>query len=136
MTANTLEDERTTIFDSGCDDFIAKPFQVTDLLTKIEKHLKVRYLYQELEYSEHSFNSLQTKPPAVKLTPEKLEVMTSDWLNKINLAAQTADYELLQQLIEEIEPEYEEIASGLDNWLQEFRIDKIAELAEQASLAK
>ena len=136
LTANTLENERTTIFDSGCDDFIAKPFQVTDLLTKIEKHLKVRYLYQELEYSEHSFNSLQTKPQAVKLTPEKLEVMASDWLNKINQAALIADYELLQQLIEEIEPEYEEIALGLDDWLQEFRIDKIAELAEQASLAK
>ena len=135
LTANTLENERATIFDC-CDDFIAKPFQVTDLLTKIEKHLKVRYLYQELEHSQLSYNSLQIEPEAVQLTPEKLEMMTSDWLNKIQQAAQTADYELLQQLIEEIEPEYEEIASGLNNWLQEFRIDKIAELAEQASLAK
>ena len=135
LTANTLENERTTIFDC-CDDFIAKPFQVTDLLTKIEKHLKVRYHYQELEHSELGYNSLQLKPEAAQLTPEKLEMMTSVWLNKIQQAAQMADYELLQQLIEEIEPEYEETASGLNNWLQEFRIDKIAELAEQASVTK
>ena len=135
LTANTLENERTTIFDC-CDDFIAKPFQITDLLTKIEKHLKVRYLYQELEYSELGYNSLQIEPEAAQLTPENLEMMTSDWLNKIQQAAQMADYEILQQLIEEIEPEYEEIASGLNNWLQEFRIDKISELAEQASVTK
>lgn len=136
LTANTLEADRATILDSGCDDFIAKPFQVKDLLAKIEQHLKVCYLYQESDNFQLGSNSLQAKSEAAELTPEKLEVMTSDWLNKIHEAALVADYELLQQLIEEIEQEYQEIAWGLDNWLQEFRIDKIAELAEEASLKK
>ena len=130
LTANILDIERAVIFNSGCDDFLGKPFRASDLLTKIEEHLKVRYLYQEQDYRTNLENASAT------LTPEQLENMTAQWLDEIHQAAIMADYEAMQQLISKLDQEYEVIARGLDNWLQEFRIDKIIELVEETSLQK
>ncbi len=133
LTAHIFEEQDATSLNLGCDDFILKPFQFPVLLAKLEEHLKVRYLAQEVA-SSNFFNSLQTSHPVTELTAEDLEVMTVQWLNQIQQAAQIADCQILQQLITEIEPEYDAIAMGLNSWLDEFRIDKIAQLAEEALL--
>ena len=134
LTANILDNERVVIFDSGCDDFLGKPFRTSDLLTKIEKHLKVRYLYQ-LDIAERDYRA-NLENASATLTPKQLETMTDEWLDEIHQAAMMADYEAMQQLISTVDREYEDIARGLNNWLQEFRIDKIIELVEETSLQK
>ena len=136
LTASFQNSSHSLTLNSDCDDVITKPFQVDELLAKLEKHLQVRYIYQELNSSQLNFDSTQISSFAVEPTPEKLEMMTYEWLDKIHQAALVADYEVLQELITQIDDEYKEVAMGLDSWLQEFRIDKIAELVEEAALKK
>jgi signal transduction histidine kinase/CheY-like chemotaxis protein len=44
VTAHALEEERTEILAAGCDDFIRKPYQVTEIFECLTKHLGVRYI--------------------------------------------------------------------------------------------
>jgi CheY-like chemotaxis protein len=44
VTAHALEEERTEILAAGCDDFIRKPYQVTEIFECLAKHLGVRYI--------------------------------------------------------------------------------------------
>jgi CheY-like chemotaxis protein/anti-sigma regulatory factor (Ser/Thr protein kinase) len=44
VTAHALEEERTEILAAGCDDFIRKPYHVTEIFECLAKHLGVRYI--------------------------------------------------------------------------------------------
>ncbi len=44
VTAHALEEERTEILAAGCDDFIRKPYQVTEIFECLAKHLDVRFV--------------------------------------------------------------------------------------------
>ena len=131
LSANVLNDGVMSILEAGCDDFVAKPVRLENLLTKIAAHLKIEYLYQESKTPKPNSSLTQAHTSTVELTPKNLEAMADDWVNKIYNAAVIADYQVLKELIAEIDQEYTEIASGLDSWLEEFRMDKIAELAEK-----
>ena len=133
LTANISEQERVTNSNLAFDDFILKPFRFPTLLTKLAEHLQVDYIYQDSVTSKFAN---QPHIRATELTPEDLEAMTDQWLNQIHQAAQIADCQVLQQLITDIEQEYDLIATGLNSWLDEFRIDKIAQLAQKALLKK
>ena len=134
LTAGFQDSDRSVKLDSIYDDIITKPFQINALLAKLEKYLQVRYAYEESDINSIDF--AQINFVAVELTPEKLEMMTDEWLDKIHQAALMADYEVIQELITQIDDDYKEVAMTLDSWLQEFRIDKIAELAQEAALQR
>lgn len=135
LTASVLESEFAPIASSDCDDFIQKPFAISELLTRLAKHLQVEYLYQESNPTDTTISSLAAAT-SIELAPENLEVMSADWIEQLHQAAIVADYMVLQNLIQDIDHEYEQIATELDNWLQEFRMDKIADLAEAARSKK
>lgn len=134
LTASVLDHTASNIKSFGYDDFIAKPIIIDDLLEKLEEHLKVRYSYQELDVVNQSSKTTANIPitSVNKSNFESIEALTDEWLDKIYQAAQIADYQVLKELLSEIEQEYGEIAAGFDFWLEEFRMDKIAELAEAA----
>ena len=135
LTAGVSDNERAVIFNSGYDDFLGKPFRTSQLLIKIKEHLKVRYLYQKLDFPQEDYRSNLERASAT-LTPQKLEAMTDRWLGEIYQAAMMADYEAMQQVISKLDREHADIAIGLNNWLEEFRLDKIIELIEETHLQK
>ena len=47
VTASAFEQERKAILDSGCDDFVTKPFSEATIFDVTARHLNVRYEYQE-----------------------------------------------------------------------------------------
>lgn len=53
LTALTDKKSRITGLECGADDFISKPFDSTELVTKIMSLLKLKALYDELEHSEN-----------------------------------------------------------------------------------
>ena len=50
VTALSSEDSLVTALDSGGDDYIAKPFNVDVLESKINAHLRIRELTKEINY--------------------------------------------------------------------------------------
>ncbi len=47
VTASVLEEERTDILASGCDDWLCKPLKEQTLLQKLAEYLDVQYVYAE-----------------------------------------------------------------------------------------
>ncbi|NEQ98782.1 MAG: response regulator, partial [Cyanothece sp. SIO2G6] len=52
LTANAFEEDRKRALDTGCDDFVRKPYQEQDLLDTMAKYLGVTYLYQDNSAAE------------------------------------------------------------------------------------
>lgn len=52
LTALSDTKSRITGIESGADDFISKPFDTLELITKIKSLLKLRELHEELDHSE------------------------------------------------------------------------------------
>lgn len=48
LTANVLEQQRSAIFATGCNDIVGKPFEQEIIYKKISQYLGVRYLYDVL----------------------------------------------------------------------------------------
>jgi putative two-component system response regulator len=58
VTALNDRKSRITGIECGADDFISKPFDVSELLTKVGSLLKLKTLHEELDHSENIIFSL------------------------------------------------------------------------------
>ena len=124
LTASAFEEERVVILSAGCDDFMRKPFKENELLEKIGQYLDVEYLY------EHSTIPAIEQLPFQELTPKNLTVMPEQWRSQLYDAAAKVDNQEIYQLLSEIPDEYESLAKGLADLAEQFRCDKIIDLAK------
>lgn len=124
LTASAFEEERVEILSAGCDDFMRKPFQEAELLTKIGQYLGVNYLYEAAESSGEGEN-LPTE-----LTSASLAVMPESWRSQLYDAAAQVDNEEIFQLLKEIPEDYQALAQGLADLAEQFRCDRIIDLAK------
>lgn len=60
VTALNDKKNRITGIESGADDFISKPFDTQELLTKIRSLLRLKELHEQLDHSENIIFSLVT----------------------------------------------------------------------------
>ena len=117
ISASAMMSDRTQSEEYGATDFLPKPLVIEDLLTKIENHLDIKWVYQEAE--------------------EKTEIVTSDMaipkqdiLEKLyNLAKSGLLFDIKDELTlivasnEEFIPFCQEIAT----WVDKFDSKKIQE---------
>ncbi len=54
LTASGLEEDRTLILAEGCDDYVRKPFYEEELYQTIQRHLGVRYVYEDIAALQES----------------------------------------------------------------------------------
>lgn len=70
LTALNDSKSRITGIESGADDFISKPFDALELITKIKSLLKLKELHEELEHSENIILALvvimEARDPFIK----------------------------------------------------------------------
>lgn len=52
VSASVFEYHQQESLRAGCNDFIAKPFQVADMLTLLQKHLGLTWIYKEIPIEE------------------------------------------------------------------------------------
>ncbi len=131
VTASVFEEQRLKILESGCDDFVRKPFQREEVLAKMEDHLGVKYLRE----------SNQTKPEKPHLPPlsanftlnsQSLATMSNEWLQKLYASAAQGSDTLVLQLIEEIPSDQTEFIHALTHLVNNFRFDQIMTLSQLA----
>ena len=66
LSASVFEEDKDQSLDAGCDDFVAKPLQASELLRKIGNHLKLEWIY-EVEESQADDNASLVAPPSEAL---------------------------------------------------------------------
>ena len=128
QTASSFEEERAQILGAGCDDHLRKPLQETDVFELLQKHLSVRFVYEEA-----------TRQPATNqdqraedvLTPEALAGLPAEWLEAVKQAARRGDFLSLTSLIQQIREQDQTLAGALTQLVEDFEYDEILALMDQ-----
>lgn len=133
LTASAFEEDRKVILSTGCDDFVRKPFREEELLTKIGKHLGVKYLYEEEINQE---NPIQSGDPIdnsnhVCNAGRELGKMPIEWIEELYLAASQGSDTLIFNSIEKIPTESSALAHTLTDLALNFQFEQIIQLIRE-----
>jgi len=73
LTASAFDEERAIILDSGCDDFILKPYKIFDIYMMLARHLQIDYTINQTDKTEIETNDLSQEDwsDILKDMPEK-----------------------------------------------------------------
>jgi signal transduction histidine kinase len=130
------ERERVAVLSAGAHDCIAQPCQEAIILEKMVEHLGVRYICQEpgiptpaagveLEQTDNDSSSLKFH----------LSRMPSEWVERLNEAAEICSDDLILELIEQIPEAQAPLANALKDWANSFRFDRVMALTQEAEKA-
>ncbi|MCP6758337.1 MAG: AAA family ATPase [Fischerella sp. CENA71] len=125
VTASSLESERAVIMAAGCDDYIRKPFKEAEIFETIQKHLGVRYIYDQPVSTPQL---TQTEPDMI--TSADLGVLDADLVQQLHQAALRVDAKQILRLIEQIPSSHADIASNLIYLVDNFCFEQIITLTQ------
>ncbi|MBD1885358.1 hybrid sensor histidine kinase/response regulator [Microcoleus vaginatus] len=128
LTASVLEEERAVILSAGCDAFMRKPFREADIFDAMQKHIGVRYIYEDPG---------QTNLSAIKdgdraLTAADFVRLPESLVSDLKLAILNADMDVIDSSIEQIRLKDAVTAGAIANCIENFEYDKILKLISQA----
>ncbi|HIK27659.1 MAG: PAS domain-containing protein [Oscillatoriaceae bacterium SKW80] len=118
ITAYSFAEEKTTILEAGCDDFISKPFRESEIFESLTKYLGVRYVYEILEESV-------SEPEMIALEPAKLAVLPPDLIERLEEATIRASLNNIYNIIDEISRINSNTAEALKYLVGNFDYEKI-----------
>ena len=127
ITASAFEEQRAKILDSGCDDFVAKPFTERIIFDKLTQHLGVKFIYQA-ESDYHRANTANSN--SIELSREDFAALSPTLIASINQAAIAVDSSQIEQLIKEIPEDKQYIVRSLTEMLAEYDFDRIIDLTQ------
>ncbi len=125
LTASCSESERAIAIQIGCNDYLSKPFQQTDIFEAMNQYIGVQFVYDEPIYQPDSNNN-----KTMALTREDLAVLPDDWLFSFYQATIESDFELMLALIDQIPSDCHCLANSLANLTQNFRFESLITLTE------
>jgi signal transduction histidine kinase/DNA-binding response OmpR family regulator len=127
LTASSFAEDRTLILSTGCDDYICKPFQETEIFELLQKHLGIRYVYEEGEGRKAKGDGQQSI-----LNPEALLELPEEVYRGLRQAVETGDVEIAESLIAQIRPQHAPVAEALTNLVKQFRFDLLQKFFEES----
>jgi FixJ family two-component response regulator len=123
VTAHALEEERREILAAGCDDFIRKPYEYTDIIDALAKHLGVRFVYEK-----------ETGAPAVtsRLQAADLADVSNELLNALEEALVHLDIDAVNHAVEAIRDHNPAVTDALASLARDTEYDRMLKLIEDA----
>jgi signal transduction histidine kinase/CheY-like chemotaxis protein len=118
LSSNAYASDRVNAINAGCNDFLAKPLQVSKLLNRLKIQLGLTWIYQ---------GDNQVVP--IKILPQHLEQKPpADILEAINGYVRIGDLLGLKQYLNEVgksNPEFQDFAHRIMLLSSEFRLAEI-----------
>ncbi|MGB3200728.1 MAG: ATP-binding protein [Nodosilinea sp.] len=128
LTASVFEEERFSILQAGCDDFVRKPISETQLLDQLSQHLGVRYVYADQPAEVAAEVAAEPSPVTPEVLLAQLAAQPQGWVAQLQLAAQDADDDRIGQLIKQIPPAQTSLAQTLATLVHDVQLDDIVRL--------
>jgi PAS domain S-box-containing protein len=125
LTAHALEEEKEEILSAGCDDIVRKPLREQDIFDVMQKHLKLRYVYED-EVEEAG--AVKAK---VEIGPEQMATLPADLLSRLHQAALELNEQQSLALIRKIKPIDAHIARNLERLVRNFAYDALQKLTNR-----
>ena len=126
VTANTFEEDRAAALSAGCDDFVRKPFEASQIFDVMAKHLSVRFIYEKSARSEMTETFDRERDNA--LTADALAALPADWVADLEQAILNIDLDMTADLIEQIRARNNLLADMLRRCVDDFEYEKILKL--------
>ena len=117
LTASVFEDRKEQIFESGCDDFMSKPFKHTDIFEIIQRYLGVNYICEAEE-----------TPDEYELTKESLISLSDELQSKLKQAIETVDIDNIEKLLDQVYPQDAPLADAIKKQLDNFEYEALLKL--------
>lgn len=130
LTAYASSGDRTLALAAGADDYLAKPFQAEELLTKIATHLGLQYEYAENVLSSQSQSDSEERLKRAQLTPDSLTVMPLAWIIAFHQAALNCDDEAAINLITQIPSNHTSLTLPLTRLVRNYQFHQILQLTQ------
>lgn len=128
LTASVFDKQRSVILDMGCDDFVSKPLREELIFDKIAEHLGVVYTYAESNQPPPS--PVQASDQLDQLIMKELNSLELKWLIALNLAARSADEEMIFDLLAQIQPTHLAIVNVIQDLVENFYLEQLVQLIQ------
>ncbi|MGL4883400.1 MAG: ATP-binding response regulator, partial [Waterburya sp.] len=125
LTASAMEDERANILDTGCDDFLRKPFQAEELFSLMTKHLGVCYTYAE------TISPTNSEVRLSQLDSNSFATLSEELLLELEQSIMAIDLDKIEQTLEKISEENELLAQTINQYVSNFEYEHILQLLLQ-----
>jgi len=129
LTASVFEEERAIVLSAGCDDFLRKPFREEDIFAAMNKHIGVRYIYDEQSDSTTSNHSTAEIQDA--LNSKTLSTLPADLLANLENAASHSDMNAIDSCLEEVHQYNTSLYEALTVLANDYEYGKIVSLIQE-----
>ncbi len=115
---------------SGCDAWMSQPFQEGEVFETMAKYLGVRYVYGNTESLILPLQSEMAAPNL--LEPRDLEGLSASWVWQLYYCAAGADAEGVRYLLGQLSEEYTPVGQAIASLVDQFRFDRIMNIAHSS----
>jgi response regulator of citrate/malate metabolism len=116
VSADSFESVRQKSFAAGCDDFIAKPVQIDDLLECIDRYLGLNWIYEKIAETEQETETLPL------IAPSENELIA---LQKFAQRGSITSIWSAIARIKELDSKFIPFAVRIDQFAENFEFEKI-----------
>ncbi|NJO40753.1 MAG: response regulator [Cyanobacteria bacterium RU_5_0] len=137
LTASAFEEQKQTVLQAGCDDFVRKPFAIEELLAKMSQHLGVKYVYAQPDkmiglkqkWQDIAASKQEEMSPSDRreIILAQLKNISLEWLEQLHHAAAQGSDLLILTLLEQIPEDNAILATALTDLALNFQFDQIME---------
>ncbi|MDJ0589854.1 MAG: response regulator [Pleurocapsa sp. MO_226.B13] len=129
ISASVLDMDRKKSRILGCDSFLPKPVDETNLLAALQEYLQLDWIYEEIEESSSAHlttTEATANQTVIALPPEEIEILYElAMLGSMKKIQERAIY------LEELDEQYAPLANKLKELAQGFQEKAIVNLIEQ-----
>ena len=131
LTASVLEEERAGVLSAGCDDFLRKPFREAEIFKAMNKHIGVRYIYEDLIPLNPDI-----KPSREALNVEAMAEIPREILILLQDAILICDIDLMAVILRQISSHDQPLAQAIEVAVDNFEYKKVLNLISVVQRAK
>jgi PAS domain S-box-containing protein len=132
LTAGAFEEERARILTEGCDDFVRKPFQQTEIGAVLTRHLGLRFVYHAPpEINADIAAADGAVSPQSTALRGAFHRQPAAWQTMVRQAVIEGDSEWIMSLIGQLQPDASALAERLTEWVDNFAHHQILEFFDE-----
>ena len=131
LTASVLEEEKAGVLSAGCDDFLRKPFREAEIFNAMNKHIGVRYIYEDLI----PINT-DIKPSREALNVEAMAEIPMEILIQLQDAITVCDIDFMAVILTQISIHDQPLAQAIEVAVDNFEYKKVLNLISVVQGAK
>jgi PAS domain S-box-containing protein len=123
LSASSFEEERADFLAAGCDDFLRKPLQEEELFGLMQKHLGLRFLYEE--------ESPATPGPLAQVQADALTTLPDELRRSLEQALIRLDTDGVASAIAQVSDK--PMAHALEKMAHDFHYGEMLQLLQNAN---